>query len=86
MIALNALQEITRGGRSKAKDQQARGAVNKAELEEGIEGEGSDLDESGQPGGALGLNAVSLKTLTPSRFVKISNVWNRDFDLSEEAR
>ena len=60
--------------------------MNKAELDEGIEGEGSDLDESGQPGGALGLNAVSLKTLTPSRFVKISNVWNRDFDLSEEAR
>ena len=24
-----------------------------------------------------------MKTLTPSRFVKISNVWNRDFELSE---
>ena len=36
------------------------------------------------PGGALGANAISLKTLTPSRFVKISNIWNRDFDLEEE--
>jgi len=60
--------------------------VNKAELEEGIEGEGSELEETGVPGGALGLNAVSLKTLTPSRYVKISNVWNRDFDLAEDAR
>lgn len=31
-------------------------------------------------------NAVSLKTLTPSRFIKISNVWNRDFELTTEAK
>jgi len=37
------------------------------------------------PGGALGMNAVSLKTLTPSRFVKISNIWNREIELSEES-
>ena len=59
--------------------------MNKAELEEGFEGEASE-DETGLPGGALGINAVSLKTLTPSPFVKISNVWNRDFELTEGAR
>ena len=32
------------------------------------------------------MNAVSLKTLTPSRYVKISNVWNRDFELTDESR
>lgn len=37
------------------------------------------------PGGALGINAISLKTLTPSRYAKISNVWDRDFELSDEA-
>lgn len=31
------------------------------------------------------MNAVSLKTLTPSRFVKISNIWNREIELSEES-
>lgn len=54
-------------------------------MEEGIEPELSD-SETGQPGGALGTNAVSLKTLTPSRFIKISNVWNRDFELTAEAK
>lgn len=43
-------------------------------------------DDTGLPGGALGVNAISLKTLTPSRFVKISNIWNRDFDLTPEAK
>jgi hypothetical protein len=38
------------------------------------------------PGGALGLNAISLKTLNPSRFVKISNVFNRDLELTPEAQ
>ena len=37
------------------------------------------------PGGALGVNAISLKTLTPSRYVKISNVWDRDFEMSGDA-
>lgn len=83
VIALNALQKITRGGRQKPKEQ-ARSAVNKAELEEGIEPELTE-DETMLPGGALGMNAVSLKTLTPSRFVKISNIWNREIELSEES-
>ena len=26
-----------------------------------------------------------MKTLTPSRYVKISNVWDRDFELSVDA-
>lgn len=84
VIALSALQEITRGGKSKAKDQQPRSAINQAELEEGVEAELSE-DENNQPGGALGVNAISLKTLTPSRYVKISNIWNREMELTEEA-
>ena len=36
------------------------------------------------PGGALGINAISLKTLTPSRYAKISNVWDRDFELADD--
>ena len=85
VIALTALQEITRGGQKKAKDAQVRrDAINQAELEGGVEPELSE-DDTGLPGGALGVNAISLKTLTPSKFVKISNVWNRDFELTNEA-
>ena len=83
VIALNALQMITRGGRDKKKEA-VRSAVNQAELDGGVEPDISD-DETGCPGGALGINAISLKTLTPSRFVKISNVWNRDFELTKDA-
>lgn len=71
---------ITRGGKDKKKEA-PRSAVNQAELNEGVEPDLTD-DESGLPGGALGINAISLKTLTPSKFVKISNVWNRDFELT----
>jgi len=74
---------ITRGGRDKKKEV-VRSAVNQAELDGGVEPDISD-DETGCPGGALGINAISLKTLTPSRFVKISNVWNRDFELTKDA-
>ena len=49
-------------------------------------GEELSEDENGLPGGALEANAISLKTLTPSRYVKIHNIWNRDFDLPEDAR
>ncbi len=84
VIALSALQEITRGGKSKTKEQQQRSAINQAELDEGVEPELSE-DENNQPGGALGVNAISLKTLTPSRFVKVSNIWNREMELTEEA-
>jgi len=63
---------ITRGGRDKKKET-VRSAVNQAELDGGIEPELSE-DDTGCPGGALGINAISLKTLTPSRYVKISNV------------
>ena len=42
-------------------------------------------DETGIPGGALGANAISLKTLNPSRFVKIFNVWNRDVEMTIDA-
>ena len=87
VIALTALQEITRGGGAGGtkKAKEPRGAVNQAELDGGLE-HGDQYyseDENGVVGGALGANAISLKTLTPSRFVKISNVWNRDFELSE---
>ena len=43
-------------------------------------------DEANMPGGALAADQISLKTLIPSRYVKISNVWKREFDLTEEAR
>lgn len=75
---------ITRGGKDKKKEA-PRAAINQAELHEGVEPELTD-DETNLPGGALGVNAISLKTLTPSRFVKISNVWNRDFELTPEAK
>ena len=74
---------ITRGGRDKKKET-VRSAVNQAELDGGIEPELSE-DDGNCPGGALGINAISLKTLTPSRYVKISNVWNRDYELTKEA-
>ena len=49
-----------------------------------VDGDELSADEDGLPGGALEANAVSLKTLTPSRYVKVYNIWNRDFDLSPE--
>lgn len=85
VIALTALQEITRGGKQKVKDASNRGAINQAELDNGINQEMLSDDETGLPGGALGVNAISLKTLNPSKYVKIFNVWNRDIEMSPEA-
>ena len=48
--------------------------------------EPEEPDEAVGPQNALGQNSTSLKTLNPSKTVKISNVFERDLELTDEIR
>ena len=86
MIALSALNDIT------GKTKQAKPGVKDAnptntEIEVGEpELTQEQIDDPAGILNGLGKNATSLKTLNPSRFVKVSNMFERDMELTEDLR
>ena len=62
------------------------GNATNAEIEVGEQEPQEQIEDPNGLLSGLGQNATSLKTLNPSRFVKVSNMFERDLELTDEIR